>query len=286
MANIDFVEKDMIISLVEEYKGSGYVCDFSNREFQELVYEIMGIYVYSKYPNLSKGRIFRAIMQEYDNVNVGKLILAILRYMQAKQMVSSQNQEKFNQCANLGNRLIGRISKVKTTTPQPAKPVESTIDYEYWLKQLTNLTASEDTPQSRGYAFEKLLKNLFEVFSLNPRGSFKIVGEQIDGSFEFRNEVYLLEAKWTNKKTDKSQLVVFNQKVQTKSSFSRGVFISYAGYEGNAVNTLSDGTKVGIVLITVQELAIALGRKEDISKLLWTKIRALAEEGNCNKNYF
>jgi uncharacterized protein YjbI with pentapeptide repeats len=29
-----------------------------------------------------------------------------------------------------------------------------------------------------------------------PRGSFRLIGEQIDGSFHLEGETYLLEAKW------------------------------------------------------------------------------------------
>jgi len=48
------------------------------------------------------------------------------------------------------------------------------------------------TPHTRGFAFEKFLNTLFAAFSLNPRHSFKLVGEQIDGSFELDHEIYLL----------------------------------------------------------------------------------------------
>ncbi len=33
--------------------------------------------------------------------------------------------------------------------------------------------------------------------------------------FVLRNDIYLLEAKWTNKPTEKSDLVVFNEKVSS-----------------------------------------------------------------------
>ena len=36
--------------------------------------------------------------------------------------------------------------------------------------------------------------------------------------------------------------------------------------------------------MTVQELAIALARQFDLSNVLKRKVRALAEEGNCNKS--
>jgi hypothetical protein len=41
-------------------------------------------------------------------------------------------------------------------------------------------------PQERGLTFESFLSELFGVHGLAPRGSFRLVGEQIDGSFRWR----------------------------------------------------------------------------------------------------
>ena len=38
-------------------------------------------------------------------------------------------------------------------------------------------------PQARGYAFEKFLKDAFDTFGMSARTSFRLEGEQIDGSF-------------------------------------------------------------------------------------------------------
>lgn len=100
------------------------------------------------------------------------------------------------------------------------------------------------------------------------------------------NEVYLLEAKWTNKKVDKGDLVIFNEKVSSKSEFTRGLFISFSGFSDEALATFANGRNVNIVLMTVQELAIALSRKLDFTKILLAKVRALAEEGDFNKSIF
>ncbi|MFZ2472440.1 MAG: hypothetical protein WAW52_10925 [Methanothrix sp.] len=40
-------------------------------------------------------------------------------------------------------------------------------------------------PQERGYAFERFLYDLFDIYGFNPRPSFRNTGEQIDGSIEF-----------------------------------------------------------------------------------------------------
>ena len=152
--------------------------------------------------------------------------------------------------------------------------------------ELVDISNCSDTPQSRGYALERYLNKLFEAHGLEPRGSFKIVGEQIDGSFLLYKEVYLLEAKWTNKKIDKGDLVIFNEKVSSKSGFTRGLFISYAGFTDEALATFSHGRTVNTILMTVQDLSIALERKLDLTSVLWKKVRALAEEGNFNKSIF
>ncbi len=288
MANLDFIEKEYFKQLFEKIQGAGYVLDFSNRTFQEFVYSIMQIDIYAKYPGLSKGRLLNKIIDDYDNVTVGKLLLELLRYMQAKSLIADGDEETFRKCAETGNRLIAKSMAVKSTiqkTPT-VKPIKSVVDYDKYLNEVKKLTDFPDTPQARGFAFEKYLRDLFEIYGLGPRGSFKLIGEQIDGSFILHNEIYLLEAKWTIKKIDKADLVIFNEKVSSKSGFTRGLYISFAGYTDEALATFSSGRTVNIVLMTVQELAIALTRQFDLTDVLWRKVRALAEEGNYNKLVF
>lgn len=283
MAKLNFIEKECFEDLFG--MGSGYVLDFSNRKFQEFIYEILEIDIYVKYQGLSKAKILREIITTYDDKSVGKLLLNLLQYMQNKNMITEK--ECFKKCVEIGNRLIGRTITTKVLKQDIEIETESFIvDYEKYLKELVKLTKYEETPQKRGYEFEKYLNNLFTIFSLEPRGSFKIIGEQIDGSFILHKEIYLLEAKWTNKKIDKNGLVIFNEKVSSKSGFTRGVYISFSGYTEEALRTFSQGRTVNIILITVEELAIALTRKMDISDLIWQKVRYLAEEGNCNKSIF
>ena len=284
VAKLDFIEKDCFERLFG--MGSGYVLDFSNRSFQEFVYSVMQIDIYAKYSGLSKAKILRSIFADYDNVTVGKLLLELMCYMQAKDMITDDNKALFKKCAEIGNRLIGRTTTVKSS-PQssaPVKPIKSVIDYNKYLNELKDLTDFADTPQARGFAFEKFLYNFFNANGLEPRGSFKLVGEQIDGSFLLYNEVYLLEEKWTSRKIDKGDLVIFNEKVSSKSGFTRGLYISFAGYTDEALATFSNGRTINVILMTVQELAIALTRQIDLIDVLKFKVRALAEEGNYNKS--
>ncbi|MCL1814823.1 MAG: hypothetical protein FWG27_03245 [Treponema sp.] len=209
MSNLDFIKKDKIDSLLN---AGGYVLDFTNRSFQEFVYEKIQIDIYEKYPSLSKGKILRAILNDYDDRIAGKLLLELLRYMREKELIADEDKEKFKQCAEIGNHLIGKTTNVKAASDKntaPPSPITSVIDYEKYMKELLELGNMSDNPQARGFAFEKYLKSLFDAFSLQPRCSFKLMGEQIDGSFILRDEVYLIEAKWTSSYIDKGQLSLY-----------------------------------------------------------------------------
>ena len=283
MAQMTYIEKDYFERLFD--METGYVLDFTNYTYQRFVADTINIDVYKKYHNISKAKILRAIMDDCDNVTVGKLLLGLMQYMQARELVTDEKKEIFQKCTEIGYRLIGKKVSAKTvdTVPESQK-IE--FDFKKYLNELKDLADYHDNPQARGYQFERYLNRLFKDCALEPRESFRIKGEQIDGSFVLRNDIYLLEAKWTNKPTEKSDLVVFNEKVSSKSGFTRGLFISFAGYSSDAVETFCNGREVKIVLMTVQELAVALTREMDISTVIWNKVRALAEEGNYNKLVF
>jgi len=64
---------------------------------------------------------------------------------------------------------------------------------------------SDTNPQQRGRTFEGLLNELFALCDLNPRKSFTLTDEQIDGAFTFNTDDYLLEAKWENVNADRKR---------------------------------------------------------------------------------
>jgi len=282
MNKLGFIEKRKISQLLND---SGYVLDFTNATYAQFIYEKTGADLYSKY-GMSKGKNLEAIVSNESDAVVGKLLLELLQYMQFINKVNNGNRMLFNECVELGNRLIGRKNNTSNSNSSKIEVPKPLFDFSKYLSELTALTSFKDTPQARGHVFEKYLKNLFTASALEPRSAFKITGEQIDGSFVLKNEVYLLEAKWTSKKTDKADLVIFKEKVSTKSTFTRGLFISYSGYTAEALDTFSKGTQINIVLMTVEELAVSMQRNMLLSDVIWRKVRALAEEGNFNKTVF
>lgn len=102
-------------------------------------------------------------------------------------------------------------------------------------QQYIDLSMSSNV-NSRGYLFEKFLKELFMFFDLDPRGSFKIDGEQIDGSFSHEGTDYLIEAKWQNHQAKRADLDIFSAKIGRKLKTTLGLFISVNGYVETIVN--------------------------------------------------
>jgi len=126
-------------------------------------------------------------------------------------------------------------SKEPTVIDQPK------LDWQVLTTQFRELFALE--PQPRGYGFEKFLNRLFDVFGLSPRRPFRIIGEQIDGSFQFDGETYLLEARWTNRQVSEEALNAFAGKVRGKAEWSRGLFVSYSGFAEDGLDAFTRGKR-------------------------------------------
>jgi hypothetical protein len=279
MANLNWVEQKYFEDLFE--MGSGYVLDFSNITFQKFIFDSLSIDVYQKYAYESKAKLLRRIINDFDNRSVGKLLMELLEYKRIHLKVNNEEKEKYLKAVEIANKLMGKNPTPKSKGSESKNP-QPQFDFRSSLKDFTALSKIENS-QKRGYAFEKILHKFFQQNNLDPRGSFKLIGEQIDGSFIFQNETYLLEAKWTKKLIDKSDLVIFNEKVSSKSGFTRGLFISYSSFTEEALKTFAIGRNVNIVLMTVQELVILLSREVDFKSIFGKKVRALAEEGNFFK---
>ena len=165
----------------------------------------------------------------------------------------------------------------KIIEKQTKKEVDSKIlkDFKQRLLKLNNLN-----PQERGYQFEKLLQEIFELFDLAPRSSFKLIGEQIDGSIELDNHTYLVEAKWQNKRVDEKELLAFHGKIEGKAKWSKGLFISYSGFTDEALNAFVKGKTINLIVMDGLDLFEVLDSKIRLDKLIKLKSRYAAETGD------
>jgi hypothetical protein len=133
--------------------------------------------------------------------------------------------------------------------------------------------------QAAGYSFEKVLNRLFALNSLDPREPFKLIGEQIDGSFELDHEIYLLEAKWEKEPANEATLLVFRGKIEGKSQFTRGVFISLNGITNEAEQAITKGKQPNFFTVDGYDLSVVLQGHIGLDDLFRCKLRKLAEEG-------
>ncbi len=163
-------------------------------------------------------------------------------------------------------------------------PLDESIDKKY-RQQLYELKtefydlSTLDNRQEAGYRLEKLLSRLFEISGLNSRSPFKVCGEQIDGSVEIDNNIYLIEVKWTSHPINESDLLVFRGKIEGKSSFTRGMFLAINGFTKESIKALTTGKQPNFFLIDGYDLSLVLEGKYSLEELLKYKIRKLAEEG-------
>jgi hypothetical protein len=143
----------------------------------------------------------------------------------------------------------------------------------YELSQMKNF-------QGRGLAFEVFLRDLFLLYELDPNGSIKNHGEQIDGAFTFEGIDYLMEAKWKCE-VNRSDLAFFCHKVETKLRIAMGLLITINGVTKEAI---TPEFKSIIIMDSVDLLAV-LEARVSLPDLLKKKKRLATETGNIYINY-
>jgi hypothetical protein len=137
-------------------------------------------------------------------------------------------------------------------------------------------------PLPRGFAFERFLDDAFSSFSLAPRKSFRLVGEQIDGSFHLGHETYLVEAKWQDAQIGNRELQAFAGTVRTKSSWSRGLYVSYSGFTEDGLTAFGRGDATRLICLDGLELWQIFEHRLDLSEVLSLKARRAAETGRAH----
>lgn len=135
-----------------------------------------------------------------------------------------------------------------------------------------------ESAQRRGFAFEPWLRGLFDIFDLDPRASFRIVGEQVDGGFTLDAWHFLLEARWRKEAATRDDLGSFKSKVDDKAENTLGLFISIEGFEPSALEKHS-GRGSPLILADGGDLLAVLEQRIDLVDLLRRKYRHAAMTG-------
>jgi hypothetical protein len=135
--------------------------------------------------------------------------------------------------------------------------------------------------QQSGYGLEDLLYQVFSLFELQPRGSFKISGEQIDGAFVHEGTDFLLEAKWQKAPANLEALRDLDGAVASNLDNTLGLFISINGFTPHGLDRYRQGNRPRIVCMDGADLmAVLEGQMDlqmDLNDLLRRK-RAVASQ--------
>ena len=161
------------------------------------------------------------------------------------------------------------------------KPVIDESNFREWFKkaQTPPGDAKPKWFKQRGYDFEKALQSMLREAKLSPRTSYKAKGEQIDGSFLYGSQVFLLEAKWHTEPLPASEVGAFQNKVDGKLLGTLGIFLSISGYSNDAAETISRGKKINVIMFNGSDVEASMNRNIGFVKVLQEKLRMAAEEG-------
>ncbi len=172
------------------------------------------------------------------------------------------------------------LSALPTQGPEQTKEKESKITPEVLSSLRDSLLSLEKfPPQQKGFEFEHFLNTLFDAFGLHPRVSFRLQGEQIDGSIDFENDIYLIEAKFQSKPVGQQDLLVFRGKVEGKATWSRGIFISVSHFTDDGLAAFSRGRSTNLIAINGQDLFFVVDGQIPLDEVIRLKARRAAETG-------
>jgi hypothetical protein len=146
------------------------------------------------------------------------------------------------------------------------------------------LVGSENA-QGRGFELERVMYEVFELFDLDPKASFKNLGEQVDGAFSLDGTEYLFEAKWQKELVNKADLAAFSDKVRSKLENTLGIFLSINGFSPDGVAAHQAGG-ASILLMDGGDLMAVFEERIDFVSLLLRKKRHAAQTGNIYLSYY
>jgi hypothetical protein len=170
-----------------------------------------------------------------------------------------------------------RVAKAKVERDTTLK---STIDREQSYDDLRSVfgqIAKMTDRQKRGYALERFMYKLFDLEGLTPKPSFRIDGEQLDGSFTLIDTDFIFEAKWTASVT-KDDLVLFDNKIGKKLDNTLGLFLSIEGFTVPNLNQIW-AHRPKMILMEGQDLMAVLERRLTLAELAGGKKRHAADTG-------
>lgn len=271
---IDFLVIDEAFDM-----GSGWVLNFSDKTFAHFFADELNVDIddsrYSQ-EGSSKAKRLRYYLRTVDTPSVVRALKALWEY-RTRLREANPTPDK---TPNLEGRFLELVRRLEGTAPATASaaPLQAFIRRPKILQLKADLLAlAALAPQPRGYAFEKFLNALFDVYDLAAREPFRLRGEQIDGSFQHANETYLLEAKYLAGPVGADVLHIFQGKIDQKAAWTRGLVISNSGFTEDGLHAF--GRAKRLICVDGLDLYEMLERELPLPDVLDRKLRAAAETG-------
>ena len=264
-----------LLNKLFEMEG-GYVLDFSDRTINLYFAEELNIDFSDEIylaDGWSKAKRLRCFLKITERDTVIIVLNSLWQYKKNKfpAKVSPQEDSQFIQ-------LIQRLQNADYETAHGIKPASAytpQVNIEHFKQSLDDMWNLD--PQARGFKFEIWLNELFHAYHLMPRSSFRMQGEQIDGSFQLDQETYLVEAKWKKDPIGAADLHILEGKLGQKASWARGIFISYSGFSEDALQAWGRAKRV--VCVSGTDIYHSFENGIAFPELLQAKIRRAAETG-------
>jgi hypothetical protein len=148
------------------------------------------------------------------------------------------------------------------------------------LKQSFFAAVTNPDRQAAGYSLQDMLQELFSLFEIEYRKSFRNPKntQEIDGHFCFQSFDYLVEAKWRKDQPTEAEIGSFKHKIDGKLQGTRGLFVSVPGFRMEVVEKF-DERGSSIILMDGADLTHLLEGRVDLRDGLRAKIEAAAQRG-------
>jgi len=255
-----------------------------------------------RYPreSFNKYQVMRNILQDLENEGKIDVIDCIIsNFYRMHNAVDRDNLDvkRAKIFLNEFRELIGtdpidkeiqRQAKEKSIRAYKASVMDHKTQAERLFKlnqRFIDLSSSKDiTPHKRGFDLEVLFFDLLDFCEFENTRPYRTKdGEQIDGHFRYEKFDYLVEVKWTNGLTNKSDLSIFDGKIRGKAQSTRGFFLSANGFDNNAILKFS-GDAPRIVLMTGEDFALVLSDQISFDDAIKAKIDAIVRKGEILLN--
>ncbi|HEX4319299.1 MAG TPA: hypothetical protein VHZ52_00245 [Acidobacteriaceae bacterium] len=271
--------------------SSGYVLNFSDKTFQEFVFESSGIDIYA--PGMdaggtSKAKRLRHFLKTQPDHIAGRLLLALCDYYRVSE--SQPDQNLLSHCRGIAERLTSSQDAlhpqnfgppyqpstpplIQTPVPHPPPVISIATQSSILLTRFEEMAHSSDAVR-RGYLLENLLIETFKLHQIDVVRSFRRNNnsEQIDAAFKLEGWHYLVECRWREKLADTRQVDGLRGQVQRSGKQTMGVFFSVNGWSAHVPGNLKQNPDKSVLLMDGYDLRVVLEGRIGLRELLLAKL--------------